>query len=53
MKEVEPETGWIGGRIKCDVCSNEWLAVYHNTSEKLECPNCENMVTYELIEEAK
>lgn len=43
----EPETGWIGEDVECDLCGHKWKAVYHEDCEKLECPNCENMVNFE------
>lgn len=44
---------WIGGLVRCDVCTHEWAAVYWSRTEKLECPHCGMMVTYELIEQTK
>lgn len=38
---------WRSGKVKCDLCSYEWIGVYHKDSEKLECTNCENMVYFE------
>ena len=46
MEEVK---GWLSSKVKCDLCSKEWRAVYHQDSEKLECPNCENMAHFECI----
>ena len=40
---------WTGSNVKCDLCGNEWLAVFDANCEKLECINCDNMVNYELI----
>lgn len=47
------ERGWLGGRVKCDICSHNWHAVFHESTDKLECPNCEQMVNFELIEIAE
>lgn len=47
------ETGWIGAKVECDVCRNQWIAVYHESCEQLECNNCEAMVNFELIEIAE
>lgn len=41
--------GWAGSKVKCDLCNHEWVAVFKFGSERLECPNCRNMVTYELV----
>ena len=35
------------GKVKCDLCSYEWIAVRPLNTDRLECPNCENMVMYE------
>lgn len=37
-------------QVKCDLCSKEWTAVRPLGTEKLECPNCENIVYFENIE---
>jgi len=42
---------WSSGMVKCDLCSNTWVAVRPTGIEKLECPNCENMVNFEEVEE--
>ena len=49
MKHPEPKEGWIGGNVKCDLCGQEWLAVYHESSDKLECPHCKQMNYFEPI----
>jgi hypothetical protein len=38
---------WIVEEVKCDLCAHEWIAVHHIKSEKLECPNCENLAYFE------
>lgn len=43
----EPEEGWIGENVECDLCGHKWIAVYHEDSERLQCPNCYNMVHFE------
>lgn len=40
---------WKGGKVRCDLCNYEWIAVYHVNCKHLECPNCGNMVYYEEI----
>ncbi len=32
--------GWIGEEVKCDICTQGWVAVYREDTQKLECPNC-------------
>jgi DNA-directed RNA polymerase subunit RPC12/RpoP len=41
---------WIGSEVECDLCSHKWVAVFLAECERLECPNCGNMVTYEVID---
>lgn len=36
--------------VQCDLCTERWVAVRPTGTQKLECPNCENMVTFENIE---
>lgn len=43
------EKGWLGNMVKCDLCAHEWVAVYHVDCDRLECPNCLNMVLFEEI----
>ena len=47
---MEEETGWLGESVVCDLCGYEWVAVYHEDCDKLECPNCENMVYFDVRE---
>jgi hypothetical protein len=42
---------WISSKVKCDLCTHNWIAVFPYNCEKLECPNCRNMVNYEFINE--
>jgi len=48
---MEEETGWLGESVVCDLCGHEWVAVYHEDCDKLECPNCENMVYFDVRED--
>ena len=41
---------WTTATIVCDICTHEWIGVYLLESDKLECPNCENMVHFEVKE---
>jgi hypothetical protein len=45
----EPETRWVSALIKCDLCAYESLSVHHESSDKLECANCENMSHFEVL----
>lgn len=44
---------WCSDLVECDLCTKQWRAVYHIDSDKLECPNCGNMVHFEIIEHEK
>ena len=46
----DDEIGWIAAYVICDLCAYKYTAVYYSTSERLECPNCENMSMFEIIE---
>jgi len=37
--------------VKCELCSFVWLISFRRNekSEKLECPNCKQMVEYDLV----
>ena len=43
------EINWVGSKVECDICTHEWIAVFPAECEKLECPNCHNMVEYEIL----
>lgn len=36
-------------QVKCDLCGKEWTAVRPEGLNKLECPQCGNMVLFENI----
>ncbi len=40
---------WESSKVKCDLCNREWVAVRPEGIERLECPNCHNMVSFENI----
>jgi len=46
---IQESISWDGSRVQCDLCSHIWIAVYPLNIDKLECPNCHNMVNYEII----
>lgn len=39
--------GWESSKVRCDICSHEWIAVRPDNTPKLECPNCHNVAYYE------
>jgi hypothetical protein len=42
---------WEGEYVQCDLCNYKWVAVFPAGIEKIECPNCHNLVNYEIITE--
>jgi hypothetical protein len=42
----ENEEGWTADYIKCDLCSHKCVCVYPEELDRLECPNCNNMVMF-------
>jgi DNA-directed RNA polymerase subunit RPC12/RpoP len=43
------ETEWSANYIQCDLCNHKWASVYPNELDRLECPNCSNMVMFETF----
>lgn len=43
------ETEWSANYIQCDLCNHKWTSVYPNELDRLECPNCSNMVMFETF----
>lgn len=41
---------WQAGKIKCDLCAHESIAVYPSDLDRLECNNCGNMSLFEELE---
>ncbi len=41
---IGQDEAWAGGPVQCPLCAHEWVSVRPATTERLECPNCENMV---------
>ena len=48
---IEPNEKYETSLVECDLCSHKWAAVRPEGLIKLECPNCENMVGFENLEE--
>lgn len=36
-------------KVRCDLCTHEWIAVRPEGLTELECPNCKNLGTFENI----
>lgn len=43
------DDGWVAGYVQCDLCNHKWAAVYPTKLNRIECPNCSNMVTFEKL----
>jgi hypothetical protein len=48
LDESESEPHEVS-QVQCDLCSHSWVAVRPEGLEKLECPNCGNMVQFENL----
>lgn len=46
---MEKDIKWLSDLVQCDLCNHVWRAVYPDGIEKLECPHCHYMVTFEII----
>ena len=46
----EYSKGWIGAKVECDVCRSQWVAVYHESCDQLECNTCDKLVNFEIVE---
>jgi hypothetical protein len=44
---------WIVNKVKCDLCSFIWIAIYPKDCDKLECKTCGNISSYFEIKELK
>ena len=47
--ETREEKGWFSGMIRCDLCNYEYVDVHPVSCDKLECPNCGNMASFERL----
>ena len=45
----EQNTDWSADYIQCDLCSHKWTSVYPKDLDRIECPNCNNMVMFEKL----
>lgn len=41
--------GWLGEMVQCDACTHKWTAVFPESCDTLECPNCHIMAGYEIV----
>lgn len=46
---LNKNTGFIGSKVRCGTCNNEWIAVFHSSTDKLECPNCVNISSFDIV----
>lgn len=50
-KAAESEDLWASGKVRCDLCTHEWIAVRHAEINALQCPNCNNLSTFTMPED--
>ena len=43
------EEGWTADYVQCDLCSHKQTAVYPAELDRIECPECSNMVMFEKL----
>jgi len=48
-KHKDKQLMYEASLVKCDLCTHQWVAVRPAGLTILECPNCDNMVTFENI----
>lgn len=44
------QPGWVAAKIQCDMCNYIYVSVYWHECERLECPNCTMMATFDILE---
>lgn len=42
--------GWAAEKVQCDLCTNTWVAVYPADLLKLQCPRCNNIAHFTILE---
>jgi hypothetical protein len=40
---------WIKNLVECDICENQWNALYLEQTPQLQCPNCKQMADYKIL----
>lgn len=45
----EQKASWNAEHVQCDLCSHKWVGVYPEDLDRIECPNCNNMVMFEKL----
>ncbi len=48
-QETLEEAEWTFDHVQCNLCNHKWMAVYLYKLNRLECPNCSNMVMFEQL----
>ena len=47
------DSSFISANVECDVCTNNWHEVFHESVEQLECQNCQQLRSFEILEVSK
>jgi len=50
-KEEEYKGKWEVSFVRCDICRHRWIACRPAGLDRLECPHCSAIATFEDIEE--
>lgn len=40
---------WIKNNVQCDICENEWYALYIEGTPQLQCPKCKQMAYHKVL----
>lgn len=46
---IEKKEEFVAEYVECNICTHRWAAVFNPDSDKLECPNCSNMVSFTVL----
>lgn len=50
MNNQKDNEYWTTEKIKCDLCAYVCVSVHLAAAEKIECFNCGNMTSFEVLE---
>lgn len=52
MDLSEVDSGWLQAVVECDICLTEWVAVYPEGCDRLECPGCGYMTHAPFVDDS-